>query len=762
MVVSRVVRASGCSSCRSYLLRTFASIPGPPSRLQSVARKSSRLVAILPQARFSSQLSQANPSVDNRQEYEELIESSSDEIESKKAHESKVSNESPEESASSLPWYLQVQTPQRAVQPLSERQKIPELPQLPPPILAPLLQQVSIDLGLDDLSLLDLRKLDPPPALGANLVMIIGTARSEKHLHVSADRLCRWLRSTYKLRPSADGLLGRNELKLKLRRKARRSKLLGSALDENEDDGVRTGWICVDIGVVDGPGVTESTFATQDFVGFGRRTDGIRLVVQMLTEEKREEMDLERLWTGILKRNLQALQPDPDSLVNSGEAVESIQSSNGVGHKGNASGTAKRGSMISNQTRGFHTSARQSAEGKKRQRNNEYTSPSGDYTARHLNLDELSTLLTLPEADKVVRLKAFLQPSISETDQFANLGWRAVVLQDLVYHLERMPRDYAIAALGSGFQDVSSTPFLTCFHASMSNFPSKFEGEARIWLHSYASEIGHKGYTPEGAMKMFHDLENFGTEISANSYARLLRAVLRPISISNSRDIVIARLQFKKNAIYIIQAMYEQGLNVLTEDILLQIQEGLANNHDAGIDFERTVVDEYAFDLPKVPMTTDQKQFHDLLMAVNLPWSSQDSRKRLLEIYLKQRNWLEFWDIWRMPSSRGLPQYPDMYEYMFNAVASTQHQKGCMAVLRTWVPEFYIEDYTSVPPEQAPLIKGSIVLAEQAIQSCLRIAEPNIERNAEKEDARGEWIDMWRKSTQNMAALRVEKGPNRW
>jgi hypothetical protein len=133
--------------------------------------------------------------------------------------------------------------------------------------------------------------------------MLIGTARSEKHLHVSADRLCRWLRSTYKLRPDADGLLGRNELKLKLKRKSRRAKLMGGAADDTKDDGVRTGWVCVDVGVVEAPETeAEDTPASRDFVGFGRRTDGVRIVVQMLTEEKRAEIDLERLWEGILKR----------------------------------------------------------------------------------------------------------------------------------------------------------------------------------------------------------------------------------------------------------------------------------------------------------------------------------------------------------------------------------------------------------------------------------------------------------------------------
>lgn len=214
----------------------------------------------------------------------------------------------PNTEVSSIPWYLQIDTPTRAPQPLSERQQIPKLPDTPPPILEPLLKQISIDLGIDSLTLLDLRKLDPPAALGANLMMLLGTARSERHLHVSADRLCRWLRSNYKLRPDADGLLGRNELKLKLKRKAKRAKLLGSAADEDGDDGVRTGWVCVDLGTVEADPTAVEAPQRKDFVGFGRRVDGVRIVVQLLTEEKREEIELEKLWEGILRRGIQAKQ----------------------------------------------------------------------------------------------------------------------------------------------------------------------------------------------------------------------------------------------------------------------------------------------------------------------------------------------------------------------------------------------------------------------------------------------------------------------
>ena len=235
-------------------------------------------------------------------------------------------------STNPVPWYLQVDTPKppASSHPFADRQLIPDLPENPPSILSPTLQYLSVDAGLDDLSLLDLRSLNPPPALGANLVMIIGTARSVKHLNVSADRFCRWLRSNYKLRPFADGLLGRNELKLKLRRKTKRAKLAASVGNTmykkgkaETDDGITTGWICVNLGQVE-DGLVESVqaqnegVAEQDvteeeeeayigpesveeqpenhYIGFGSRSNAPRIVVQMFTEEKRADLDLEGLW----------------------------------------------------------------------------------------------------------------------------------------------------------------------------------------------------------------------------------------------------------------------------------------------------------------------------------------------------------------------------------------------------------------------------------------------------------------------------------
>ena len=209
---------------------------------------------------------------------------------------------------SAVPWYLQVQTPPYPdVNPMLERQRLPELPTEPPPLLQPILEHVSVSLGLDDLRLFDLRDIDPPLALGANLMVLIGTGRSEKHIHVSADRFCRWLRTEHKLRPYADGLLGRGELKLKMRRKARRARIMshvGVTEAGQVDDGIRTGWVCVNIGTIeDGRPHLSNSSGMEDYVGFGSNMGGVNVVVQMLVQEKREELELEQLLGSKLRRH---------------------------------------------------------------------------------------------------------------------------------------------------------------------------------------------------------------------------------------------------------------------------------------------------------------------------------------------------------------------------------------------------------------------------------------------------------------------------
>jgi hypothetical protein len=161
--------------------------------------------------------------------------------------------------------------------------------------------------------------------------MLIATARSEKHLHVAADRFCRWLRREHGLKANAAGLLGRNELKIKLRRKAKRMRMLanvGGAMPEgNVDDGIRTGWICCTLGKLEAhpddmhmPGDN-----VQEFVGFRDIKPGVNVVVQMFTEEKRAETDLETLWGGVLRTHQRKDKTADEALKELEQDIEELE-----------------------------------------------------------------------------------------------------------------------------------------------------------------------------------------------------------------------------------------------------------------------------------------------------------------------------------------------------------------------------------------------------------------------------------------------------
>ena len=282
---------------------SFAPLAATPfgSILQPIASSSSGLRRFPGQTFTASTSSRPDPT--SSQDKHDFTTAS----EAKAEAEQEVADDLSPEAPAITPWYLQVDdTLPSPTQTLPKRSWLPELPEKSPVLLQPILEYMSIDLGLDALSVLDLRKLDPPSGLGSNLLMVLATARSEKHLHVSADRFCRWLRASHQMSPYADGLMGRGELKVKLRRKTRRAKLLssvGSSEMINMDDGLRTGWICVNVGVVEtGESALEICRDPKTYVGFGGQSGGAKLVVQMMTGEKREELELEELWGGMLAR----------------------------------------------------------------------------------------------------------------------------------------------------------------------------------------------------------------------------------------------------------------------------------------------------------------------------------------------------------------------------------------------------------------------------------------------------------------------------
>lgn len=417
------------------------------------------------------------------------------------------------QSSPSTPWYLQVGPPQRVLNPLLDRQQIPQLPPDPPPLLKPILEHISIDLGLDDLTVFDLRKIDPPPALGANVLMVLGTARSEKHLHVSADRFCRWLKVTHKLSPYADGLLGRGELKLKLRRKARRAKLLsnvGSSEAANADDGLRTGWICVNVGIVDdGNGPVESFLEQEGYAGFGGDAGGAKVVIQMLTEEKREELDLEDLWGKMLRR-----QERKEGRLSQGQGV--LLPVQEVGHH------SLQGERSDPDSRSFASSSLP-------KRANPYLNQFRHYSSRSIS----PPLRRVPSTERYFEepnprdlANAAQKADKASTKEVIPKTKRYVLLHAHVTFVQILPRYYAIKVLGNDTSDRESTSFLDSFYRSYPNSPTAQEWKCRLGLVSHGISIGHSGYNKKKLAALTREMLSTLTAIPADVFLLLLGAFL--------------------------------------------------------------------------------------------------------------------------------------------------------------------------------------------------------------------------------------------
>ncbi|KAK4652292.1 ATPase synthesis protein 25 mitochondrial [Podospora pseudocomata] len=310
-----VTGAIRCSSCtRSVFRSLIGSIA--ESRTPQAALRSQRLVTPAVGSRYHSSFRaspplRGGPALEETLQREELDGSiSSSNLDSNNATTTTTTTTTSSE-PSDVPWYLQVEPPRHPTL-MHEPPPLPDIPEDSPKVMEPLLKYISEELGMDDLSLVDLRDRDPPAAIGQDVIMIVGTARSERHLHVSADRLVRWLRGRG-IGADADGLLGRNELKIKLRRIARKAKMLGTARSARAgDDGITTGWICVNLGNVGGSR-REVQMVDEEgrSMGFGVPPTGASVIVQMLTESRRQELDLENLWEEMGREAVETYERPP-------------------------------------------------------------------------------------------------------------------------------------------------------------------------------------------------------------------------------------------------------------------------------------------------------------------------------------------------------------------------------------------------------------------------------------------------------------------
>ena len=280
MVARPALTALGCRSCQNAIYRAVLNSPVPAMRMFPRYAQSKPL-QLAAQRPFSTERRDTPATLPDETQPDAAEEESDD-------------------------WFLDEEAPRHP--PSQHKADLPKIPEDAPAMLDPMLKYVYEDMGLDDISMLDLRDLDPPASLGANLIMLFATTRSERHLHVSSGRFVRWLRRNHGVSARAEGLIGAGELKTKLRRLRKKAKLMGqnTAMIPGGDNGISTGWVCVNFRTKDGAAASEEASYDESgsFSGFGASQSGTTIVVQCMTEARRQELDLETLWKGILRRNL--------------------------------------------------------------------------------------------------------------------------------------------------------------------------------------------------------------------------------------------------------------------------------------------------------------------------------------------------------------------------------------------------------------------------------------------------------------------------
>ncbi|RJE17601.1 hypothetical protein PHISCL_10061 [Aspergillus sclerotialis] len=639
-----LLRQSWCNYCRHDTIRSFLSVSGvtiPRYSLPVYPLYGSRRLFSLASRWRSENLSLENS--ESKNVMQETKESIGNELSS---------------SAQNIPWYLQEEIP--TAQTVSSRDQLPDLPENPPTILSPLLEYTFKDLGLDDLKLLDLRSFDIPTGLGANVIMLIATARSIKHLNVSADRLCRWMRSTWKLRPHADGLLGRNELKIKLRRKARKAKAatLAGAVYEEKDDGITTGWICVNAGVVQ-EDPSQPTLGDQGIEGFGNLGRGTRIAVQLFTEEKRSEVDLETLWTRRLERAERGKQKLFD---------ENSEGSEEVRDRDPATSTASCSDYDFGHPRPL-------------------SFPFEQRRALHTSLPSFNNRVQRSQSTEAVsRNKQQFAPEDSEGRSSPGTG---ETMFDLLHHLSCLSDERIRSELGTGPGDSDSTLAMRLFHHRQSQLSQEDAALARIELLCIGITRGHHSYRKEALWKELKDyLLSFKLfdELGLRVFSTMLTH--RPVADQpHQTSLLDSDLQL---AMHVCDYLCLQGMSLLNMKIFNMLYKAATPTPDSP-----NIHHEILVRIPRV------------IEAFDVPFDSEENRIFMWSLF-KNKDYDNFWKQWQNLPRNGSPRTSADYEKLFRLHAELGDARRAKQCVANWAP--------MMEKETPPVPKHFVII--QHIQAC--------------------------------------------
>ncbi|KAI0840963.1 hypothetical protein F5Y06DRAFT_234332 [Hypoxylon sp. FL0890] len=633
MVARHALASAGCSHCRLAVLKLFASRTNTlPSARASSFQCRPRLTTAASVRTFSSQLSRNGPPGGTRSTEENPEDNKTVD---NREHE----NAATDSGSTNIPWYLQVEPPRHVAS--IEPPPLPDVPAGSPEIISSLLEYASEDLGLDELSLLDLRELDPPAALGPSLFMLFGTARSERHLNVSAGRLLRWLRAKHRVWAHADGLLGPNERKTKLRRKAKRAKLLGGA-EDTDDDGIKTGWICVNLGTI-GRSKEESAVVADDgrVAGFGVSQNGSTVVVQIMTESRRAEMGLEALWKQALG------EPDDGSVKSESGNLDNL-------HPLEEVMLSSSWPLATPPNGHFNDASRRTPFEQKR-----------SYSTQHAIIRE--------EIDPLfhVRSKEALEQTLK-----VDINQKYRIFEFLRDHFDELSSRMAKGALGIPFGKEEFPTFIQLSMHTCQALPPHQTWGFRLAVQNKACELGETGHilTHHDVQRLLEEMNLYGIEATREQYLQLLTCIYSTNINSLGEQTNLA--------LRLLKTVQLRGQAVLANDIIVTIIEAVSRYSDRK-DFRA-----------RLGLI---RRLEEVLLQADLPCMDEPLIMRLMSAYAGLRNWEGFWNAWRMPPKYLRSRSPAMYTHVYKLAAATRSPAICTMTIRRCFQGMLTED-PPVPP----------------------------------------------------------------
>jgi peroxin-12 len=566
-----------------------------------------------------------------------------------------------------IPWYLQEETPVPESQPASSRDHLPDLPENPPAILPPLLEYAYKDLGLDDLKLLDLRSLETPAALGANVIMVIGTARSVKHLNVSADRLCRWMRSSWKLTPYADGLLGRNELKIKLRRKTRRARAAtqAGAILEEKDDGITTGWICVNAGVVQ-EDPNQPTLQEQGIEGFGSVSRGTRVVAQIFTDEKRADVNLDGLWE---KRLEQSEREKQRLLDDSSEApVEEV-----------------RDPAVENRPTSDHDFGH-------------FPRPPTNFLFEQRRGLHHRPVKIPPNEDVEDKPSAFFNDQSSGPEAREGLSASGVTMTYLFDYLSSLPEEKFRSELGTGPEDSESTLFLRIFRQRQFEISPQYAALAQVQLLCTAVTRKHPSYPKQNLWTEFVDYARCGYVVFDDMGLRIISALLMERPVEAAVDGYTIAASDIELALRVCEQLSTQGMNLLNMKVFNMLYNAARHAPPSSVGSQDQGTGLRNEALVRIPRVVE---------AFEIPFDPEESRIFMWSLF-EEKDFIGFWKLWHRLPLNNSPRTATDYEQLFRRHAELGDGRRAKECVATWLP--------MMKEENPPVPENGAIM--QHVQAC--------------------------------------------